>query len=289
MAIDSFPIAFQQIYHLSKYFFTEAKLPLSIVVSKTPYISAAIAAYGAKSLLENDLKPGTCFLIPKTDECTHLSHAVIERTELQNEKLFYFYKLKKQRTSNKKFLLEINDVGIVGKPASYIKLKAIVYPYASEDEWLGRHDIQQSDFLNENSINSIYPLIVGNKVKFNEWLNIDLGLIPNKAQSISEISGIKFGQSKYQELKFITPINGGSIDSPTIWINKIPPPTFNGRGIVFISPHISNFEEKTLQLGDLFQEQKLIPSTLCDIPSYLGSLLSEMACYKISMLKKEVK
>jgi len=289
VTIESFPIAFQQIYHLSKYFFTDAKLPLSIVVSKTPYISAAVAAYGAKSLLEDDLKPGTCFLIPKTDDCTHLSHAVIESTELQNEKLFYFYKLKKQRISNKKPQLEINDVGIVGKTASYIKSKAIVYPYASEDEWLGRHDIQQSDFFNQNSFNSIYPLIIGNKVKFNKWLNTDLGLIPNKSQSISEISGIKIGHGKYHELKFITPINGGGVDSPTIWINKIPPSTFNGRGIVFISPHLSNFEEKILELGDLFQEQKLIPSTLCDIPSYLGSLLTEMACYKISILKREIK
>jgi hypothetical protein len=288
VTVERFPIAFQQIYHLSKYFFTDAKIPLSIIVSKTPYISAAIAAYGAKSILGEYLKPGTCFLIPKTGDCTQLSHAVIESTELQNEQLFYFYKLKKQRVSNKKIQLELNDVGIVGKPASYIKSKAIVYPYASDNEWLGRHDIDQSELLNKNNFTSIYPLIIGNKTKFNKWLNVDLGLIPNKKQSISEISGIKTGHGKYEELKFIAPINGGRVESPTIWINKIPPSTFNGRGIVIISPHLSNFEDKILQLGDLFQEQKLIPSTLCDIPSYLGSLLSEMACYKISLLKKDL-
>jgi hypothetical protein len=255
-------------------------------VSKTPYLSAAIAAYGAKSSIQEPLQPGTCILVPSTRNNADLSHAVIERLDSFDDQNFYYYRSRKSKTKIKKNQLERDDVGVVGKPASYIKSNAIVYPYANENDWLGRHDVNKLEIAQSEFFASIFPLIIGNKNKFDKWLNKKLGIRFSENKSLSEISGIKLNQSRYEDVKFISPLNGSRIDSPTIWIDKVPSSDFKGRGILFISPHISNFEEKMLHLGDLFQEQKYISSSLSDLPNCLGQNLTEKACYKICLLQK---
>jgi hypothetical protein len=284
--IDGFPIGFQQIYNLSKFLCANDKFRIAVVVSKTPYLSAAIAAFGAKSNIQDPLQPGTCILVPSTKNNDDLSHAVIERLDSFGDQTFYYYKSRKSKTKTKKNQLERDDVGVIGKPASYIKSNAVVYPYANENDWLGRHDVNKSEFTQRESFVSIFPLVIGNKKKFDKWLNKKLGVRCFENKSLSVISGIKLNQSKYEDVKFISPLNGSRIDSPTIWIDKVPPSDFKGRGILFISPHISNFEEKMLHLGDLFQEQKYISSSLSDLPNCLGQNLAEKACYKISLLQK---
>jgi hypothetical protein len=287
LLIESFPVGFQQIYNLSKFLCANEKFRLAVIVSKTPYLSAAIAAFGAKSNIQEPLQPGMCILVPSTANEDDLSHAVIERLDSFSDQTFYYYKVKKPKAKVKKNQLEREDVGVIGKPASYINSNAIAYPYAVQDDWLGRHNVNKLEIAQRESLVSVFPLIIGNKPKFDNWLNQKLGIRWFEDQSLSEISGIKLNQSRYEDIKFVNPLNGARIDSPTIWIDKVPPSYFKGRGILFISPHISNFEEKMLHLGDLYQEQKYVPSSLSELPNCLRRTLSKKACYKISLLQRE--
>lgn len=287
MVIERYPIAFQQIYKFSKYFFSEKKFLISIILSKTPYLSASIASLGAKLDNKDILKLGKCFLIPKLDGSDKWQHIVIERAELINSQKIYYYKFRKPKNRKSKSKVEENDVGLKAKPAQFFIDYAIVNHYANEAEWLGKHDVflsNSNDFCNNSSV---FPYVIGNKSKFIDWFNKDLNLPLNDGKSLADLSGNNIDGTQYSDINFLSPYKLKDLESPTIWIDKVPPATFHGKALIFLSPYLSNFEDKMLQVGDLYQEQKLFYSTIDCLPVELSTLLSEHRCYNISLFSKE--
>lgn len=287
MIIENYPIAFQQIYKFSNFFFSEKKYSISIVLSKTPYLSASIASLGAKHDHKDILIPGKCFLIPKLDGSDKWQHVVIERVELLGNQYFYYYKFRKPKNSKFKNKTEDSDVGLIGKPAQFFNNYAIVNHYTNEAEWLGKHDIYLSSSNESCNNSSTFPYIVGNKSKFIDWFNKNLNLSLNHGTSLADISGNKIDETEYSDIKFINPYKCKYLEKPTIWIDKVPPSTFQGKALIFLSPYLSSFDEKMLQIDDLYQEQKLFSSTMDCLPAEIGCLLSEHRCYKISLFSKD--
>ncbi len=286
MVVESYPIAFQQIYKFSEFFFTEKHVSIAIVLSKTPYLSASIASIGAQCEA-NILKAGKCLLIPRLDGTSKWQHIVLERKELINGQPIYYYKFKKPQNRKLKNQLEKNDVGLQAKPVKFFEGNGLVNHYANETEWLGKHDI----FLPSNSEirnkSSCFPYIVGDKLKFISWFKKDLEIPTEKGKSLADISSVIVDETPYSDIQFISQYKLNGMEKPTIWINKIPPASFRGKALVFISPYLSAFEEKIIEVSDLYQDQKLIACGVETLPAELRCLLSEHKCYKFSLLSRE--
>lgn len=287
MVVDSYPIAFQQIYKFSEFFFSEKGFSIAIVLSKTPYLSASIASLGAKYDHKNIFKAGKCFLIPKLDGTSKWQHIVIEREEFINGQPVYYYKFKKPQNRKLRKQLERNDVGLQAKPIKFFDDYGIVNHYANEAEWLGKHDIVLSNNNELCNNSSDFPYIVGNKLKFISWFTKDLEIPSKEGKSLADISAINVNETRYSDIQFVSPYKLNGIEKPTIWIDKVPPPTFRGKALIFLSPYLSAFEEKMIQVGDLYQEQKLLASNVDTLPIKLACLLAEQKCYKISLFSKE--
>lgn len=133
---------------------------------------------------------------------------------------------------------------------------------------------------------AIYPHIVGNKSKLINWFNKDLNLPFNEGKSLAELTGINIDDTQYSDINFLTPIKLDNQSIPTIWIDKVPASGFKGKALIFLSPYLSSFEEKMLQIGDLFQEQKLGRATLDCLPVELASLMLEQKGFTASLLRK---
>lgn len=286
MVVESYPIAFQQIYKFSEFFFTEKDFSIAIVLSKTPYLSASIASLGAQCEA-NIFKAGKCFLIPKLDGTSKWQHIVIEREEFINGQAVYYYKFRKPQNRKLKKELERNDVGLQAKPVNFFEDYGIVNHYANEAEWLGKHDIVLSNNNESRNKFSYFPYIVGDKLKFISWFKTDLGIPTEEGKSLADISAVNVNETPYSDIQFVSPYKLNGIEKPTIWINKFPPSTFRGKALIFLSPYLSVFEEKMIEVGDFYQEQKLIASKVDSLPVELGCLLSEQKCYKISLFRRE--
>lgn len=287
MVIQNFPIAFQQIYEYSKFFYESKEFPLSIIISKTPYLSASIAVVAAKYDHEEIFKSGKCILIPKLDGTYKWQHVVIEREEFINGQLFYYYKFRKPQNRKLNNLQEIHDVGLLAKPAKFFDEYAIVNHYADESEWLGKHDIVLSSDNELRTCSYELPYIVGNKLKFISWFTKDLEIPSKEGESIADIFAMNVDETPYSDIQFLSSYNPNTSEKPTIWIDKVPPTRFSGKALIFLSPYLSNFEEKMIQVGDLYQEQKLLAYKVDALPVKLGCLLAEQKCYKISLFSKE--
>lgn len=287
MVVDSYPIAFQQIYKLSEFFFSDKDSSIAIVLSKTSYLSASIAALGAKYDHKNIFKAGKCFLIPKLDGTSKWQHIVIEREEFINGQPVYYYKFRKAQNRKLKKQLERNDVGLQAKPAKFFDDYGMVNHYASEAEWLGKHDIVLSNNNELCNNSSDFPYIIGNKLKFISWFMKDLEIPSKEGKSLADISAINVNETRYSDIQFVSPYKLNGIEKPSIWIDKVPPPTFRGKALIFLSPYLSAFEEKMIQVGDLYQEQKLLACKADTLPIELSCLLAEQKCYKISLFSKE--
>lgn len=287
MVFDSYPKAFQQIYKFSNFFFSENSFRVSVFLSKTPYLSASIALAGAKNDDEDVFKKGKCYLIPRHDQPAKWQHVVIEKVDFFGNQHFCFYRDRKpQKRRLKKHQMEANDVGVSAKPLQFFKEHGIVNHYANEDEWLGKHDITLSTRAEKRCKPAIYPNLVGNKSKFIEWFNKDLDLPFNEEKSLAELTGINIDDTQYSDINFLTPFKLDNQSIPTIWIDKVPSSGFKGKALIFLSPYLSNFEEKMLQIGDLFQEQKLTCATLDCLPAKLASLMLEQKAFTVSLLRK---
>ena len=287
MIVDNYPIAFQQIYKYSKFFYESKNLSLSIILSKTPYLSASIAVVAAKYDHEEIFKPGKCILIPKLDGTTKWQHIVVEREEFISGQLFYYYKFRKSQNRKLNKLQEIDDVGLLAKPAKFFDEYGIVNHYANESEWLGKHDIVLSSNNELRSCSYELPYIVGNKLKFISWFTKDLEIPSKEGKSLADIFAMNVDETPYSDIQFLSSYKLNTIEKPTIWIDKVPPTTFCGKALIFLSPYLSNFEEKMIQVGDLYQEQKLLSASVDTLPLELNNLLSEQKCYKISLFSKE--
>lgn len=287
MVIKNYPIAFQQIYEYSKFFYDNNSFCLSIILSKTPYLSASIAVIAAKYEHKEIFKAGKCFLIPKLDGTSKWQHIVIEREEFISGQPFYYYKFRKPQNRKLKKLQEIDDVGLLAKPAKFFVEYGIVNHYANEAEWLGKHDIVLSSNHEPRNSSYDFPYIVGNKLKFISWFTKDLEIPSYEGDSLAETFTVNVNETPYSDIQFLSSYKLNIKEKPTIWIDKVPPSTFRGKALIFLSPYLSNFEDKMIQVDDLYQEQKLLAENVDTLPLELNNLLCGQKCYKISLFSKE--
>jgi hypothetical protein len=285
VVVESYPIAFQQIYKFSKFFFTEKGFSIAVVLSKTPYLSASLASLGAQCE-ENIFKAGKCFLIPKLDGTSKWQHIVIEREEYINGQALYYYKFRKPRKRNLKKQLEISDVGLQAKPEKFFKDYGIVNHYADESEWLGKHDVDLSSRDKLRNKSSYFPYIVGNKLKFISWFKTDLKIPTEEGKSLADISAINVNETPYSDIQFVSQYKLNGSANPSIWINKVPPSKFRGKALVILSPYLSAFENKMIEVNDLYHDQMLIACNADALPVELRCLLSEQKCYRFSLFSR---
>ena len=286
MDIAKYPIGFQQIFKLSKFFFSSKNFRLLVVLSKTPFLSGGIAALGAQKETGTELSSGTCLLIPESSNGTKWQHIVIERVEYMYGQKMYYYNYRKPRARKHNYGSNDFDIDLKAKPAEFIKQYGVINHYADCESWLGKRDIDSSVMDRVNYHTTKYPLIVSEKAKFIEWFNKELHIPYCENSTLSSISKVVVNDSIYSGVNIVSPYSVGQVNEPSIWINRVPSTALEGNAIVILSPYLSTFEEKIIQIGDLYQESRLIASSLDELPLELRSLLKEKECYKFSLLSK---
>ncbi|MBH0035052.1 hypothetical protein I6F43_10240 [Pseudoalteromonas sp. NZS71_1] len=235
MELKQLPIPYQLTYGISNFLFKSSVLKCTVLISKTPYLSALIACHGAKVKVKPPYQPGTCMLFPLNNPDI-LKHVVIDRFEEFNGQMFYYFKYAKKQVNRKKKLNSIDsDIGKKGKPSSFVEKYGIHFPFKSEEEWLGKHDISNVEL--EQITNENFPAIIGQKNLVEYWKNKALNLISNPDYTMGDILNIAKKESKFDKLSiFSTRSEKRKNHINQIWINSIPESISNGKFLIILSP-----------------------------------------------------
>lgn len=272
------PLQYQLIYNMAEYIFRKSDVKCAVLVSKTPYLSALIACHGAKANISPPYSLGSCLLLPLEDQNIY-SHVVIERYEEFNGQMFYFVKHRKNQINRKKKLTAIDiDCGLEGKPSLYVENQAILFPAQHESEWLGKHDIPKSEL--EQIMNDSFPAIIGQKNLVEYWKNKELALAEHSECTMASILNLPKNNDKFNRLNiYSTKGDKKNRHDNQIWINAVPASLKKGKYLIILSPSHSMFEEKVLEVNELYSNAKLatlmaseIPQRLLDLGIYNRSL-----------------
>lgn len=284
--LKKLPIPYQLTYGISNFLFKSSVLKCAVLVSKTPYLSALIACHGAKVKVHPPYQPGICMLLPLNNPDI-LKHVVIERFEEFNGQMFYYFKDAKKQVNRKKKLTSIDsDIGKKGKPSSFVEKYGIHFPFKSEEEWLGKHDISKVEL--EQITNENFPAIIGQKNLVEYWKNKALNLIANPDYTMADILNIAKKENKFDRLSiFSTRSEKIKNHINQIWINSIPESISNGRFLIILSPSHNLFEEKVFEINQMYSEAKLLKIDDSELPQDLLELGIKNRSTSIAALFKE--
>ncbi|MEH6463888.1 MAG: hypothetical protein V7771_08205 [Shewanella psychromarinicola] len=289
MELVKMPEPYQLIHGLSEFLFKSSEIKCVVLISKNPYLSALIACHGAKISNNPPYTPGSCMLLPLNEPHIY-KHVVIERLEEFNGQLLYFFKFRKKHSCrNKKITTIENDIGLGGKGRSFVEKQGILFPFKSEGEWLGKHDVDRSEL--ETISSEVFPTIIGQKHLVEYWKNKALNLKQNPDYTMADILNVSKDVTKFDRLNIFSKQNEKAVRNVNqIWVNSVPESMSSGKYLIILSPAHNFFEEKILEVNQIYSDLKLSTVKEHEIPQRLFDLgISNRSLSVVALLKEELK
>jgi hypothetical protein len=245
-----------------------------------------IACQGAKVDVNPPFSLGICMLLPLRDPEIYC-HVVIERYEEFDGQMFYYFKHGKKHVKSKKKLTAIeNDIGRAGKQGTFVEEHGLLFLEQREEEWLGKHDIPQSEL--DHYSNDIFPVIIGQKNLVDHWINVELQLSRNPICTMGDILQLRSTGSKFTNLKVLSTRNERRERHVNqIWVNSVPKNMDKGKFFIILSPSHNLYEENVSELNQRYSDAKLAAIKQSDIPENLLDLgISNRSLSVVALLKE---
>ena len=286
MKLKHMPVQYRLIHSTSEYLFNQSEISCAVLVSKTPYLSALIACSGAKKTILPSFSVGDCLLLPLNNPNVYV-HVVIDRFEESNGQLFCFLKYSKNKTKKNNKLTSIKiDKGLKGKPSAFVEENGFLFPTQCEESWLGKHDISKLEL--NGHLNNTFPAIIGQETKVNYWKNMPLKIIDNPTLTMANILKISKDNNKFDGFYvFSSRNNRRQKHSNQIWVNAVPDNVSNGKYFIILSPSYGLFEERVLEVNQMYSDAKLTAIKQTDLPKSLLNLgISNRSLATVALFKR---
>ena len=287
MELEHLPLQYRLIQSVSEYLFNSSEASCAVLVSKTPYLSALVACSGARTVIMPPFSVGDCLLLPLEKPDIYV-HVVIDRycEEINGQLICYLKYSKNNSNKNRKITTIELDKGVKGKPNKFVEEKGFLFPTQCEDNWLGKHDVSETEL--KDHLNNMYPAIIGQESKVNYWKNMQLKITYNPTLTMADFLKISKGDNKFDGFYvFSAKSKKRKKHVNQIWVNAVPDDVSTGKYLIILSPCYGLFEERALEINQMYSDAKLTAIKKNDLPQPLLNLgISNRSLATVALFKR---